>query len=423
MSLDAADTGMVNDGRVWLVVSLVMFMLAPIAVADEWKVTGALDQSVEYDDNIDMRVDATPAFGYLLRPSFSANWNTAIMNIGISGAGDIRRYDDKRWDCETFSVGYDQQYQQRLNVFSLAADYSQSCSYLDQASDTGVLVPNNQTETYNIAPAWNWQWSPLDQFTFSPSYSKLDYLDSGTGTDNNTGTTSSGFQGYETYSLNLSENHLWTRRLSSTISLFFSRTEFGDSDNSSEQNVFGFQVSSQYAITRMWSINVGGGLNWVERPPNSGSIDNSDDSLQRTEVINLALSYEGRRMDYSLGYSRTLSPSSIGQIVEYNSVNMNYSYQISREFTFNIDGSISLNKSVGDSEFQSVSDRTYYNASIGLVWDFAREWQLSTSYRYRRQEYNNDDEGQVNNELASTSDSNALMITLNYNWDGLRVFR
>jgi hypothetical protein len=128
-------------------------------------------------------------------------------------------------------------------------------------------------------------------------------------------------------------------------------------------------------------------------------------------------------MDYSLGYSRTLSPSSIGQIVEYNSVNMNYSYQISREFTFNIDGSISLNKSVGDSEFQSVSDRTYYNASIGLVWDFAREWQLSTSYRYRRQEYNNDDEGQVNNELASTSDSNALMITLNYNWDGLRVFR
>jgi len=411
---------MFNEGRHWLA-SLVLLMLAPIVVADEWKVTGALDQSVEYDDNIGLNINATPAFGYLLNPSFSADWNATNMSAGITGRGDIRRYDDDRWDCETFSVDFNQQYQQRLNVFSVTAGYAESCAGANQISDTGILLPNNQSETYNIAPAWSWQWSSLDRFSLSPSYSKTTFSSSGVA--NIVETSGLGFQGNETYSVNLSENHLWTRRLSSTISSFFSRTEFGESGNSSKQDVFGFQLDNQYEITRMWSINVGGGLSWVDSPSNSGSIDNSNDSLLRTETVNLALNYNGRRIDYSIDYSRRINPSSSGQITEYNSVNMSFSYQINRELIFNIDGTFSKNQTVGKSVRQISTDRTYYTASIGLVWDFAREWQLSTSYRYRRQEFTSADQGQLANELASTRDSNALMITLNYNWDGLRVFR
>ena len=40
-----------NDGKVWFA-GLVWVVSMQIAVADEWKVTGSLDQKVEYDDNI-----------------------------------------------------------------------------------------------------------------------------------------------------------------------------------------------------------------------------------------------------------------------------------------------------------------------------------------------------------------------------------
>lgn len=405
----------------FLPVSLVWIVLMPLANADEWKITAGMDQGIEYDDNIGLRADATPAFGYLLKPSFGANWNTAVMGIGITGRSDIRRYDDERWDCENFSLGADQHYQQRRHVFSISGDYSQSCSYSQQIADTGILVPNNQTENLNFAPSWNWQWTQRDQLTLSPSYSQTSY--SIVGSDNDVA-TSANFRNNETYSIDLSEQHRWTRRINFTAGLFYSHTQFSHAGGTSGQSVYGFQVGGQYAISRAWSINAGGGLRWVEIPT-AGGITNGEanDAPQLAEIGNLALNYKGQRMDYSLSYSRSVNPSAFGQMLEYSSLNMEYAYQITRELSFNLDGSLSENQSIGQSQFQTAQNRRYFSASAGLVWKFAREWQLSASYRYRRQEYPDMDGAQANNTLAGMQDSNAIMLHLNYNWDGWRVSR
>ncbi len=399
-------------GRV-LLAGLVLLMLMPVAFADGWKVKGALGQTVQYDDNIAMRVDANPAFGYLLSPSFGADWSTSNMSAGITGSGDIRRYNDRRWNCEGFSLRANQQYQTRLQVFSLSGSYRRNCSSSSQISDDGIIRPNSKEETYSITPAWSWQWSALDKFSISPGYSKTSY--STTGPEGGSETSLLDFQGNETYSLNVSESHTWTRRLSSTGSLFFSRLEFG---NSLKQSVFGFQVSSQYAITRKWSINAGGGLRWVKSPSGSQSFgDNDNGSLLRTEIANLALNYKDRKANYSLTYSRSVSPSALGQLSKYNSVGMSYSYQITRKLDFNISGDFSKNESIGENEFQTNSERTFYSGSARLTWNFAREWQLSASYRYRRQDYANSGDGQE--EAGGTS--NAVMFSLNYNWNGMRT--
>ncbi len=416
-----------RDGKVWLA-SLILVMLGQIAVAAEWKLTGTLEQGVEYDDNIAMRVDATPAFGYLLRPSLSANWNTAVMNLGITGNGDIRRYDDERWDCDSFSLGLNQRYLRQRNVFSLAGGYSQSCSYSQQIADTGILVPNNQSESYNLAPAWNWQWTPRDQLSLSPTYSQTSY--SAVGSANNIG-TGVGYQSNKTYGVDLSENHQWSQRLSFNGGLSFSHTEYTGTGTStytgtgaSTQNVSGFQLGGEYAITRYWSVNAGGGGRWVQRPMtyNSPGSD-GDNSLLFTQVSNLTLSYTGRSMDYSLGYSRTVNPSAFGQASEYNSVNTKYSYQFTRDLSFSLDGSFLNSQAVGQSVNQAAQNRTYYTASTGLVWKFVRDWQLSASYRYRRQEYPDVEGVQAANAFSDAQVSNALMLHLKYNWNGLRGSR
>jgi len=387
-------------------------------------VAGALDQGVEYDDNIALRPDATPAFGYLLKPRFSADWNTNNMGLGLTGSGDIRRYDDEQWNCDNFSLGANQRYLMKTQVFSVAGGYSQSCSYSQQTSDTGILVPGNQSENYNLAPNWNWQFAPLDKLSLSPTYAQTSY--SANGSSNELG-SGANFQSNDTYSLNLTETHDWDRRLSSNHSLFFSRSEFSNAGSASSQNMYGFQLGGQYAISRAWSINAGAGGRWVQQPSsinNSlGSNSNSSGSPIFTNVANLGLNYKGQSMDYGFNFSRTVNPSAYGQLLEMNSVNMNYSYQISRELAFNIDASLQKNQSIGQSETQAARNRTYYSASSGLVWKFSKDWNVSAKYRYRRQEYPDVQGGQAINSLAGAQESNAFMLHLNYNWDGFRVSR
>jgi len=409
-----------RDGKVWLA-SLVLVMQGQIAVAAEWKITGALWQGVQYDDNIGMTENAKPVYGYLLRPSLSANWNTAVMNLGITGSGDIRRYDNVRWDCDNFSFGLNQRYLRQRNVFSLAGGYSQSCSYSQQIADTGILVPNRQLESYNLAPAWNWQWTPRDQLSLSPSYSQNRY--STVESANNVGTAVD-YQSNKTYNLYLSEKHQWNRRLSFNGGLFFSYTEYTGT-GASTQNVSGFQLGGEYAITRFWSVNAGGGGRWVQRPPTSGLFNGGDSggSPLFISIANLALSYTGRRMDYSLGYSRTVNPSSFGQASEYNSVDTKYSYKITRDLSFNIDGSFLNSQAVGQSVNQAAQNRFYYTATTGLMWKFSTDWQVSASYRYRYQEYPDVQGGQAINTLAGAQESNAFMLDLKYNWNGLRDSR
>lgn len=421
MSLDAANTDMYRNGKV-LFASLVWIMFAQVAVGAEWKVTGDLDQGVEYDDNIALRLNASPAFGYLLRPKLNADWSTANMGLGLTGSGDIRRYDDEQWNCDNYSLGANQRYLMKTQVFSVTGGYSQSCSYSQQTSDTGILVPGNQSENYNLSPNWSWQFAPLDKLSLSPTYSQTSY--SATGSNNELG-NGANFRSNNTYSLNLTEIHEWNRRLSSNSSLFFSHSEFSNAGSASSQDMYGFQLGGQYAISRAWSINAGAGGRWVQQPSsvNNPLASNSSNSPIFTNVANLGVNYKGRDMDYGFNFSRTVNPSAYGQLLENNSVNMNYSYQMTRELDFNINASLQKYQSIGQSQTQSAQNRTYYTASSGLVWKFSKDWKLSASYRYRRQEYPDVQGGQTINALAGAQESNAFMLHLNYNWDGLRVSR
>lgn len=389
--------------------------LMRMAVADQWKVSGAFDQSMEYDDNIGLRVEKTPAFGYSMRPSVRADWSTPVLALGVSGRGDIRRYDDQQWDCDNFGVVGEQRYSRRNHVFSLDGDYSQNCSYSQQTNDTGLLIPNNQSENYALNPAWSWQMTPLDRLSLSPGYTRTSY--SNFGTDSN-GLASAYLNNNESYSVSLAEEHVWDKRLASTANVFFSSSSFTNASSAStqstfSQDVFGFQLGSQYAISRLWMLNANGGGRWVQSP-------GSDSGLLFGETYNVALSYKGKLDAFSLNFSRSVSPSSFGQIQDITSFGMRYDREISRELSFNLNGSYSQNQAIGQSLNQLGQERTYFNATAELVWTFSRDWRLSASYRYRMQDYGNNT---LNTQQAGVIDSNAIMLHLNYNWDGLRVSR
>ncbi|MGR8929535.1 MAG: hypothetical protein ACU836_02760 [Gammaproteobacteria bacterium] len=385
--------------------------------AAEWKINGALDQGLEYDDNIGLRAQESPVFGYLLRPRFNANWSTAGAEVGITGNGDIRRYDDDRWNCDNFDLSLKEKYMQRRGMFSVSADYAQGCSYSSQIADTGILTPRGQIERYQLAPSWNWQWTPRDVLSVSPNYSHSNYT---TYAGNIDGSTDVRLRNNRSYGLTLSEKHQWDHRLSSTVGLFSSRNEFSNSGASLVQKVFGFQTGAEYLLSRSWSVSGEIGGRWVETPAVGNTVSaKSNGSFRFNKIASLSLNYKDRDTSYAFGYSRSVSPSAFGQMLESSSINMNYSYQINRELSFNLDGSYGDSQAVGQSLHQLAASRAYYSASAGIVWKFARDWRLSFRYRYRRQAFPNVSDIQSANLYGGTRESNAIMLHLNYNWDGL----
>jgi len=204
--------------------SIALLVLACIVpgkdvAAAEWALKGSLGQQLHYDDNISLStIRKESVAGYLLAPSLQASRKTGALDIALEGQGDIRRYDDSRWDCNSYNLGSNNDYRAKRSVFSLSGGYAVSCSYSQQITDTGLLVPASQAENYRLAPSWTWQWTPRDQMTLGTSYSKTSYSNSLNDSASNIGT---GFSGNDTYTVNLGGNHEWNRRLSLNEKLFF----------------------------------------------------------------------------------------------------------------------------------------------------------------------------------------------------------
>ena len=395
--------------------------------AAEWALKGDLGQQLLYNDNISLTpIQKASVVGYLLTPSLQASRKTEILDIAVLGQGDIRRYDDTRWDCDNYNLGLNNAYRTNRSVFSLSGGYGVSCSYAQQLTDTGIILPNNQSENYQLAPSWTWRWTARDELTLGASYSKTSFSNTNGGTALSTDNGSLNYNSNDTYSVNLGGNHQWSRRLSLNERINFSNIQFTGL-NASTQNLFGFQLGAVYKIDHFWTVSAGGGPVWVDTQQTSNEDSSGQNSsLTLGSVANISLTYDGRLNKVSAGYSNAVNPSAIGQTLQTNSVFATYSYQITRHLALDVSGNYSLSKSLGGDSSNNANsqfDRSYFTASAGIAWELAKNWQLRGSYVYSWQDYQQDQNVNFQNLNAGTSVANVVMLSLGYSWDGIRISR
>jgi len=396
--------------------------------AAEWALEGTLGQQLQYNDNISLNsIRKDPVVGYLLTPGFQATRKTGVWDLDFTGGADIRRYDDQRWDCDNFSLGANSGYRTKRSVFSLRGGYSVNCSYTLQTTDTGLFVPNNQAENYLLTPSWTWQWTARDQLILDASYSKTSYSSTQNGIALNN--DASIFTSNDTYTVNLGGKHEWSQRLSLNEKLYFSDIQY-TGPNASTQNLYGFQIGADYKIDRFWTVGVGGGPVWVDTQPDSNDASVQNSSMTLGRVANISLSYDGQLSSFSIGYSNAVNPSAIGQTLQTQSAFANYSYHLTQQLMLDLSGNYSLSQATGSESTDNSNsqfDRTYFTGSAGLTWDLAKHWQLKGSYVYNWQDYQQDQTLQISNGVinlnAGKSESNLVMLFLNYSWDGVRVSR
>jgi hypothetical protein len=408
---------------------LVSSVFGKDAAAAEWALKGVLGQQFQYNDNFSFSsIQKDSVFGYLLTPALQASRKDEALDLVIDGQGDIRRYSDSRWDCDAYNLGANSAYRTRRSVFSLSGGYGVSCSYTQQITDTGLILPNNQAENYRLAPSWTWQWTARDRLSLDASYSKTSYSNSqnGAASSNN----ASVFSGNETYTVSLGESHEWNRRLILNGKLYFSNTQYSDA-RALTQDLFGFLLGANYKIDRLWTVEANAGPLWIDTQEDSdGTVSGQNSSVSLGSIANINLNYNGQRTKFATGYSNAVNPSAIGETLETQTFFANYSYSLTRHLMLDLSGNYSLSESAGDNSIDNTNnrfDRAYFTVAAGVTWDFAKQWQLRGSYAYSWQDYQQDRNVQNLNGLrnlnAGTSDANVVMLFLNYTWDGIRTSR
>jgi hypothetical protein len=381
---------------------LICFGCSKISTAADWELDGTLGQALQYNDNISLSTQRTAVFGYILAPALQVQRKGQVLDLSLRGQGDIRIYDESRWNCENYGVALSSSYRSSgRSTFKLDGNYNRTCTLVQQLTDTGLLIPKSESENYRVLPSWAWQWTPVDRININASYSKQSY----------TTATSSNFNGIsplsdnETFGFAVQENHSWSPRLLLSGSVFFANTQFTRGEQRTHQNSFGFQLGGKYKISERWVINVEGGPQWIDsNASRSSDLSERGSSITLGGIGKAELSYKGQIYDVSFNISSSAMPSGFGQLQQYSSAGINYKYKFTKNLLLDARGEFLHSQPIGNDNLGV--DRNYLHTSIGLLWEPIRHWMLRGEYNYRWQEYNR--------ERRIEAYSNDIILSLNY---------
>lgn len=386
-----------------------------ISFANQWDAQGTLLQAVNYNDNISLNGPRPIAvFGYFLTPSFVLRDRTKAIDVTLNGAADIRRYNDPEWNCDNYNIGLDNTYRYSgRSTFDFHGSYGSTCSYSQQVSDTGILLPNLELNSLTLSPSWRWQWTQRSRLIAESGYTKSSFSSTGLPAINNIIT------GNETYRANLGLDYLWSRDASLNAGFSFSQIKYSGSQ-ALTQTIFGIQGGLNYLIDQYWSASGGGGLRLID----STEILLAPSEQQNTSqafgyVANISIRRDNQSDHFSSGYSTALVPSSIGQTLQTHTIFINYSRSLSKSLRIDLSGTINRSESIlsGATNNGGVGSfsRDYAAGSLGVAWAYSKNWSLRANYDFRWQRFPST--APVGGNGSETASANTITLSVSYTLD------
>jgi len=374
-----------------------------ITQAAEWKVDATVKQTLSFDDNVRMTETAEDSFIYALSPTIKFSHKTEVSEINAKINYGIRRYlsiEELNRNLQRYD--FSGNYSTERSFWKLNMSLSLSPARDSAAQDSGDFTSNAEKLTRSIVPLFTYQLTELDRLIFASNYSEVSY-------------SSNDFSDHENARINLSWEHQWTERYLNSINLFYSTFDsvsLGDEiTRKTSSNTYGANLSSTYE----WSENLQFSSTLGIRATESKNI--SGNRLEKYNNIgflsNTAINYKGENYSANFKLSRSLIPSSNGQLSEQNRLSLNFNYEITENLSTGIFGS--YQNSISASSNSNVNGkRENISVKPSINWKMSRDWKVSASYRYRQQNRGG--------ENKATS-SNLFMLSINYNWQGLAVAR
>jgi len=381
-----------------IIISLLVTAIS-VSNAAEWSLTSTLNPSAVYDDNVFLSQKSKSSFHYAMTPTIQASRTVENSNISLNIGYQIDRYTSlpSNNDTENPFIRLNSFYNTERSQYGLTASYVEATSRSTALDETGDFSTQAIYRTRAISPSYRYQLTERDSLSLNGSYSKR---------------VSSSSQLSDTDTKSISAG--WQRQISERLSAGITAAVYNyKSDGltlNTDDDDYNLSTSFNYALSELWNISGAVGLRKLnsQRKSLTSGITTNDNSSGTT------LDFSAVRTDninsYTLSASRALIPSGTGDVNQNDQIAASWSHHISEQLSANIAGSYHQSTSAIDN---NNNKRKNINISPSLRWQVERNLSLNFNYTYRKQIQ----------QSARSVDSNAIGVTLNYNWDGIRISR
>jgi len=367
--------------------------------AAEWSLSGSLNPSLEYDDNIFMREsNKLGDYHATMSPTLKAAYETEDTEAALSAGYIMDRYEISRHlDNDDPFFNLNTAYKTERARWGLGLSYTERSTRSDAADDTGDFETNSTSTTKSISPSFSYRLTERDSVSLSTSYSEKTY-------------STMDFSGSKNRSLSTQWQHQYSERFNGGISLSANNNKSAGLFDSTDDDTYNLSLTSAYNLSEIWTINGSVGLRQLDSQQ-TDAFGVTTETTDTGSSLNFNVSYQTDVDQANLSLSRSISPSSTGDVNEQDKISMAWSRPLSETLTASISGSFQTTRSALDS---GSDERENINLSPSINWSYSPDSTLSLSYNYRQQK-----ESVLNTNVSS----HAIMLTFNYNWHGINVSR
>lgn len=367
--------------------------------AAEWSLSGGLNPSLEYDDNIFMREsNKVGDYHASMIPTLKLAYETDNAEASLSTGYVMERYHTSSYlDNDDPFFKLNTAYKTQRSTWGLGLKFSESSSRNDAADDTGDFETNSTSTTKSISPSFSYQLTERDSLSLSTSYSEKTY-------------STTDFSDSKNRSVSSHWQHQFTERFNGGVSLSASNNKSTGLLELTDDDTYNLSLTSNYNISEIWSIDGSIGINHLNSQQ-TNLLGATDKTKSTGPSSSINVSYKTDINQANLSISRSISPSSTGDVNEQDKVSVGWSRSLNERLTAGIRGSYQETSSAIDNDS---NDRENISISPSINWQYSPDSTFSLSYNYRQQK-----ESALNTNVSS----HAIMLTFNYNWHGINVSR
>lgn len=392
-----------------------MSLASGIACSDQWALTPSISMRGQYDDNINMSVDAPVSDWYAtVSPLLDARKSTATSSIGVGARLIFNRYSDaNRRDTNIQLFTFSGRNRSRLSRYDLTGSYKRDTTIMttvtradddgeeqDGTDDVGD-VDDNIVQTIVrrgqllLRPSWSYEFGRMSSLRLGYSLNLTTY-----GDEAGTSLVDYGRQGVDASLI---------RRLSQKdqITVGAVASYFEAPDRGSETDDYSIFTRWGHAYSELLHGELALGI------LSATTTFEGDEAESTGWLYEASLRKKARDLTtYRAVLGRRPYPSGRGTLVLSDYLRANMAHAISPRLSFSIWADARRNESLDF--FGSSTDRTYYSIEPGFRWMITRLWSLDGSYRYRWQKFD---------QFDDTAAGNAVYLAIDYAWPNIAVSR
>jgi hypothetical protein len=342
------------------------------AHAAQWSIAPTLGLWVDYDTNRSLVPEGTPSYGTAMTLDMPLQYATERLTLSLHPLAILQRFSNHEFaNANDLIVSGEADWLTERSSWSLTGLFSDQNLTTTEFPNTGIVYPGTRRRDSQAGLSWTYAQTEKLSLTLQGNYEHAIYS-----SDSNAPSTIQ-LQSYRYSSYSASEQLQHSERLSGFVTL--SASEFQQEGIPQPAHTYGAVVGfkSQLSERNTLTADVGASRTKLEGLVSNGLL--YDLTFIRTTTTG----------NFSLTASRNVSPAGIGELTDQEALRASLQRDLKERLS--LTAALSANRYSGVfsvpgfiADIRNV-DRTYAQASVGLIYRTSETWSLGVRGFYNYQ--------------------------------------